>query len=398
MLFNYLQKLYNKGIYFIPVKGKGKTKDEAKEPLIPRGFKHTLFMTKEYQEKAKELTLRTLKLVGQKKATAYGLLGAINKFIILDLDKKKFPIEEKLDVFRKLAKEGAYVEQTIRGGIHIVFSVKSYNDVYYAFESNLGEVDNRTFGYIVAYPSYFIVNNQVIGMYKKLPESPELYDDLATINEVEHLFPELGLKYKKLEKPIEGVILKAKEGERQLPTLGFDLDIRSAKELLFLLSLISYELNCEGYCKLFMSLLEKGEWIIPYLEYAKIWSGVEHCRSTWGVIEYNIGVLLRMLNIKDVNLIEELGLLIQKAQGEDKAGTPASKTILQGYTYANWGLDWREFCVMKHLGLCNNSFCTHNVVTLWISKFYLVQRACAKYRILKTQLMKNYNNSVIRKL
>lgn len=135
-LLSYVEKLIEHDIKIIPIKSFGKDHREAKEPLLPKGFSHTRYKSKEYIRTANKLTRKTYYLIKSDKITAYGLLGAINNFIILDFDKDKFPCGKYEHIFKTLARD-LFTEWTSRGGIHVIIRARSDDDLHLNFPQGM---------------------------------------------------------------------------------------------------------------------------------------------------------------------------------------------------------------------------------------------------------------------
>jgi len=380
MLYNYLVRLTSNGIRVIPVRGYGTTSAQAKIPLIPKGLKYKEYKDEHQQQLIDEVTRKTIDLVAQGKIFAFGVPGSFNRIIWIDIDAKKFPVDSFHHVFRELARKGAYVERTANNGIHIGVRARDDEQLNVAILPKVGEIDNKTFGYVIAYPSILVTDRprQVL-RYIKFEESKHLYEDIAYLDEVIDLLEEF-VSISSPETLAESTEYTTESSSRNIPTISIGRHIPPKREaILALLKLAMEAIECEGYYKLF-DTIEKGRWIVPYVEYSSLEALSKHSRSSWGIVEYNIGVLMRILGFNR-NHIDVLADWIDLLQSKycydnngvfecgDPANTPPHKAMEQGWKYNYWGLDLRESCILKMLGICKKQDCLHNVVTLTISRF-----------------------------
>ena len=256
----YVKRLLEHGIKVIPVKGWGGTKEEAKAPLIPQGFRHTDYRRRGYVAKAERLSRKALALIEAGRITAYGLLGAVNGLILLDFDAGKFPCRKYGHVFRTLARE-VFVEQTVSGGFHTVIRACSEGDLHLRFVSRLGEVDNKTFGYIIAHPSRLKWRGGE-ARYRKLEDARHVWET-AKLSEVEALLADL------LEiEASRGVISRGVPVRTKYPVYDLDLNPLSNRQLIALLYLVAMEIGCRGLAELYKRWFEDG--VIPLRNYVYV--------------------------------------------------------------------------------------------------------------------------------
>ncbi|MCD6198949.1 MAG: bifunctional DNA primase/polymerase [Deltaproteobacteria bacterium] len=354
-----VEKLFEGGFYILSVRGRGKTLDEAKAPILPKGIRYE--PTETNLAVWRSVTERAVENIRSGRAFAYGLPGGPNYLVIFDFDAEKVPVKRFESLWNLLAREGAYVEFTASGGVHVV--LKAGSDELGARLRFRYPYDVKTFGYVIAAPSALRAEGKVF-RYRKHPDAPWPFEGLATLREVEWVFRSFGIEvlYAAAEErhTVNGSL--APKGE--IATVG-GVSWRSWVEAVACLMYIAKRLGCEGYYRVLKSLLKEKKWIVPYRDY-RTSSDVKHCRSTWGIVEYNLGAALRMINA-DSRHVEEFAEFLWDVQGEDPANTRPAVT--QGWRYCYWGLDHRGACVLKRVGLCTRLDCDHNFVTLLLSRF-----------------------------
>jgi len=325
-LIDYIEKLIEQDIKVIPIKSFGKSYREAKEPLIPSGFKHTNYKSKDYIETACRLTRRTYYLVKNKKIAAFGLLGAINEFIILDFDRDKFPCSKYEHLFKALSKE-LFVERTPRGGFHAVVKAKSDSDLHLRFYSKLGEIDNKTFGYIISHPSRLFWSGKV-AKYLKLEDSPDVWDT-SYLDEVQAYLDLLEIEI------YRGVKLGGVRANKSLPVYDFGIDELDNKQLIALLYLIAREIGCKGLAELYRAWFEKG--IIPLKNY--VYANNRGIHFTFEVTTLGILKTIGLSYERAVNFVREV-----KYVDGIKETSPENTSLRNVYAYDERNLVVRGLC------------------------------------------------------
>ena len=138
----YVEELVRRRFLIIPVKSYGTTLKEAKAPIIPRNFQYKLTY------RPMMITKKTIDLIRAGKITAFGIPGINNKLIWLDIEAdvvNSLGENRILNLFK-----GTYIERSPRGGLHIAF----IKDVSTSGPKGVSDlVDNKTYGYVVSYPS-----------------------------------------------------------------------------------------------------------------------------------------------------------------------------------------------------------------------------------------------------
>ena len=162
---------------------------EAKAPVnIPKGYEYR------FAERDLRITESTIRLISEKKALAFGLPGAPNKLLILDIDvnatflmaglheldrktvdvnalKQLSEIVQDMELEDAVGKaqsfltelgfdfDKVYIEVSPRGGMHIMLRLESTHD--YSLACNIpgakSYLDNKLHGYVVAYPSILAI-------------------------------------------------------------------------------------------------------------------------------------------------------------------------------------------------------------------------------------------------
>lgn len=382
-LYKHVVKLIINGILVIPVKGIGDTLQAAKHPIIPKGIRYKSYTSEIQRRMVLESSYKTLDLLRDRKITAFGVPGSFNYIIWIDIDAKKFPVRKFENVFKELAKKGAYVERTASGGIHIGIKARDDEQLNTVFVSQHGEVDTKTFGYVIAAPSILYARKtRTVYRYTKLPESRELYEPIAHLDEiidalttvVEPRTPDM----------IEERIETAPREKHAITVPLLSKVPAEPKEIIKALIAVYRILGCNGMER-FLIELYRGRWALPYVDYQRLCPLAKHPRSSWGIIEYNLGSVMAILGMHRHH-VESLGEYIEKLQeavctvinGErvcgDPANTPATDTMLQGFRYRNWGLDLRGHCALRLLGLCSVEFCDHNTVTIVLAGLDILTR------------------------
>jgi len=202
-LLSFLDELKRRSYMVIACKG------VCTDPSLPekqalRVAKSPINIPKEYKYKFAEADLRltedTIARVRKKEALAFGLPGAPNKLLILDVDTnatfimaalqelERITVDEEVlkqlreviqDLDAKTALDRAlsflselgidldrvYVETTPRGGMHIILKMETVSDYHVAtsIPGAKGYIDNKVHGYVVAYPSILAIKRVVDG-------------------------------------------------------------------------------------------------------------------------------------------------------------------------------------------------------------------------------------------
>ncbi|NPA70753.1 MAG: hypothetical protein GXO26_08085 [Crenarchaeota archaeon] len=154
-LCDFVGELFNKGFMLVPVRGFGRgcSREEAvavaKCPLVPRGLRYCYDCAVLYSD-VSEMAVRRV-CAG---CSAFGVAGAPSRLFILDLDAR-VPIDL---IWRFLSPDEVFVEVTATGGYHIVTRLERDElDLARKFTGVKGVFDNKTFGYVITYPSRLVI-------------------------------------------------------------------------------------------------------------------------------------------------------------------------------------------------------------------------------------------------
>ena len=150
-----VKRLAGLGFLLVPVRGVGRgcSREEAvadaKYPLVPRGLRYCYDCAVMYSD-VTEMAVRRV-CSGYH---AFGVAGAPSRLFILDLDAK-VPIDL---IWRFLSPEEVFVEVTATGGYHIITRLERNElDLARKFIGVRELFDNKTFGYVITYPSRLVI-------------------------------------------------------------------------------------------------------------------------------------------------------------------------------------------------------------------------------------------------
>jgi hypothetical protein len=376
-LEEHVMKLITHGIYVIPVKGHGLTLRECKVPMIRRGaIRYVYPMPRSVEEALVEHSYRTLELIRQRRILAFGVPCINNGFACIDIDAYG-RLDAVIGWARQLARAGAYVEVTASGGLHIVARIRDGRNVPVAAAARYRiKVDDKTRGYIIAAPSaLYIRGERRLLRYRKLDESRDLWEDIAYVDEVRDLLERILVVVDEVDLTTSRI--DGNDDRGRAPRLtSMEIRLPSPELVASLLALVYEAADCPGYVAI-LNDIYSGVWRVPYVSYAQLNPFANHSRSTWTVIEYNLGVACYMIGLdeettsmfaewleqrisrfeNDPNLVIDTDAMVNR--------TPTAKNVMAGYRYRERGLDQRGACVLRLLGLCPKaSICTENGVTI----------------------------------
>jgi len=264
----YILELLKNGMWVFPVKGKGKTVDEAKKPLtFYEGDKEISWKSEEILSYSEELA--------RKGHYAWGLWLLRSERFGIDMDVYKSPFTNKNEIRAKIIGilkdfKSVYSEVSAQGGIHIVLStpMRAGNETYRLVVEPRGRyswVEYKHDGYFIIYPSVL-----------KLPSGEVRYEkiagDLLNTEEVEIFYTTFREILRTVFQDDEvDVTLESVKSSRskykitgiRIGEIGIDLDGLTDIQVSALLYLLFLEAGCEGMAKALEWISEHRIVLIP---------------------------------------------------------------------------------------------------------------------------------------
>ena len=280
----YWLELLEKGLWIFPVKGIGKTKDDAKKPICEWKNEEAVKLAREYASKSHNAFACWL--------LRSGLFG-------IDIDYKHLSNEERssLPKLDKLMDDlGVYVEKTAGKGRHYIFKA----DRKWKLVTKKEGVEYKSDGYFIIAPSVL-----------KTPERDYRYEFLndvkiyeaVDIEAVKTDVEEALSEFFKVEVKVEEDIVAFETPETiKIESLGLDVNDLNFKQVDALLYLIFSEAECDGLAKAVEYIDESR--VVPVRK--KLYSMMNNPRTTRWLFQYSLACVMAYLGFSLDKIYEYL--------------------------------------------------------------------------------------------
>jgi len=374
-LLDYLKELRRRGFTVIACRGIGDSDREAKRPVnIPRGFDYA------FGKPSLDLTESTIKLVENRQALAFGIPGAPNRILWLDIEAKLVPIfavlcdldiysppsqEEVDEIFEKVRDldpetainkalryiseffdlDKVYIEKTANYGLHVGLRIETEQE--YSIASSItgvkGYVDNKLHGYVIAYPSMLAVRKESgyeVLLYEKLSEC-EIWDTTNLSSYAKQVSRLLLI----LKAIVDYEIITVRSGEGKIEYKRVIDDITSEvarlplEHALLFFYLVCKEVGCDRCVQYYVQKLINNEpWELSNLTYpTKIPRGLHYA------LELELAGSMYLLGFSEDQLIEIGERIRYKDYVPETPPIETVKTILR-YGVRNTSIGFMGAC------------------------------------------------------
>ena len=288
----YIIDLIKDGLYVFPIRGRGKTVDEAKRPLrVKEGNQLITWKNPEILSYSEELAKKghTAWAIWLKKSYRFGV----------DIDIYKYNRNIGGQIINKLKEiEVFYTEISGRGGIHIILTVDD-NKEDYKLLSNTKWIEWKYDGYFIIHPT-ILKTPEGEYRYRRITGDIIRTGSVQLFNSyIEYIFPEnveaeiitsISYKYNNIGNiRIEGLRIEG-------------LDELSNDQITALLYLLFNMGNCSGMEKIMEYIGEHG--IVPVRK--EMYNLMENPRTTRWLIQYIISSIMGYLGFSERRTYEYL--------------------------------------------------------------------------------------------